>query len=104
MTTLQTSQAKKQTPPEIAGTVTVTKEAFFATVGKLDVHPCPTGKYDPVFGYRSDWKLRDGRIIGFSNGGTTFSTTRYMVTQRFYDANRALFEQVQPELAATANA
>ena len=90
--TIEVSQAKqleKLTPPEIDGFVTVTREVFYATVGRLDVHPYPRGSYDPHFGYVSEWRLRDNTLIAKSTGGTTFSHSRYMVTQAFYTANVA---------------
>lgn len=85
--TMQASEAKRQeklTPPEIEGFVTVSREVFYATVGRLDVHPHPRGNYDFHFGYVSEWRLRDNTLIAKSTGGTTFSHTRYMVTQAFY--------------------
>jgi hypothetical protein len=41
---------------------TVTKDEFFAAVGKLDVHPCPQRM-------KTLWKLRNGKIVGVSTPG-----------------------------------
>jgi hypothetical protein len=43
----------------------VSKEQFFSTVGKLDVHPTIINSKYP---YTSDWKLRDGKVVGRSVG------------------------------------
>lgn len=42
----------------------VTKEEFFHTVGQLNVHPAPVGKWP----YTSEWKSPSGRIVGKSEG------------------------------------
>ncbi len=38
----------------------VTKEEFYATIGKLDCHPTPEGTYP----YVSYFKLRDRTVVG----------------------------------------
>ena len=49
---------------------TVTKKEFFKAVGHLDVHPSIRHKrYDNVLGYESDWKLRNGDVIGYTCKG-----------------------------------
>lgn len=49
--------------------ISITRTAFFATVGQLDVTPYPQGRYDiDKSDYRSLWKQRDGRIVGESFG------------------------------------
>jgi len=80
----------KAMPPEIEGMITVSYEAFFGTVGKLNVHPRIVNEYsyDQTFGYLTEWIIQNTKeVVGISNGGTTFSETRYMVTKKFYDAN-----------------
>ena len=84
----------KATPPEVSGYVTISQEAFFATVGRLDVAPRAVGDYDPIFGYRSHWKLnRGGELVGVSAGGTCHSHHRFMVSPQFFDANRDAIEK-----------
>ena len=47
------------------GWIAVSKDAFYATVGKLDVHPSiQPGAYP----YTSLWKLRSGQVVGKSVG------------------------------------
>jgi hypothetical protein len=82
----------KATPPEIPGTVTISREAFHATVHTLDVMPNPQGNYDQTFGYLSRWETPRRTVIGYTHGGTTFSEKRYMVTQDFYEANKSKIE------------
>ncbi len=60
--------------------VLVTQEIFFATVGKMNVHPTPIGKWDDVIGYKSLWKLRDGTVVGESDGATE-ENKRYWVIE-----------------------
>lgn len=49
---------------------TVTKEEFFKAVSHLDVHPwIRHQRYDSVMGYESDWKLRNGPVIGYTCKG-----------------------------------
>jgi hypothetical protein len=63
----------------------VSKKAFFATVGRLDVHPCPEGRYDNVKGYRSLWKMHGtADVIGETIGGTIHMETQFFVTGEFY--------------------
>ena len=75
---------QKLMPPEFPGFVTVSKEAFFATVGQLDVIPHIASGYDTAFGYTNEWQLRDRTVIGKSRGGTYLSETRYAVSQAFH--------------------
>ena len=46
----------------------VSREAFFAVINKLDVHPTPQGSYIKGRGYLTHWKLRDGSLVGVSHG------------------------------------
>lgn len=78
----------KQMPEPVPGMETVSRETFFDVIGPLNVHPNAIGKYDQIFGYRSDWKLRNNTLIGVTVGGTCFSHTRYMLTP-------AMLEQYQ---------
>jgi len=72
----------------------ITKAAFIATVGQLDVSPYPrSGRYDDKWGYKMDWKLRNGVKVGLSDGGTTFEPDRYFVTDEFYASHRAEIEK-----------
>ena len=54
-------------PP--SGAREITQEEFFNTVGKLDVHPTPTGTWP----YLSVWKHRCGRIAGWSKSSSDYS-------------------------------
>jgi hypothetical protein len=58
----------------------VSQDEFFATVGKLNVHPTPEGRYGEP-DYRSDWKLLNGsrRLIGQS-----FDSCRHDGTEARY--------------------
>lgn len=94
MNTNASAGFEKQVPAEIDGMVTISKAAFFATVGKLDVHPEIVSGWDRTFGYRQDWKLRSREMIGVTVGGTTFSHRRYMVTAHFFSAHRSAIEAV----------
>lgn len=87
----------KQTPPEIEGMVTISRNAFYATVGQLDVHPYPVGNFDPIFGYRSDWKTRNHKVIAATVGGMIHSHARYMVTREFFNANRTTIAKAAGE-------
>jgi hypothetical protein len=57
----------------------VTKDEFFATVGQLNVHPTIEGNYDQKMGYRSDWKLPNGQVLGTSISGTVFMDAQYWI-------------------------
>ncbi len=49
---------------------TVTKEEFFKAVSHLDVHPSIRHKrWATGTGYESDWKLRNGTVIGYTCKG-----------------------------------
>lgn len=48
-----------------------TRDAFFARVNPLNVHPTPVGAFDHTArSYRSEWRMLDGsrRLIGVSFG------------------------------------
>lgn len=83
-------------PDDLSGMIAVTRDTFFATVGQLNVHPCPTGNWDPVLGYRSEWKMHGGagEHIATTIGGTSLSNTAYLVAPGFYDRNRAALARV----------
>lgn len=89
MATTETTAFEKKMPEAIDGMVTITRNAFFASVGRLNVHPGVVGRYDRTFGFRSDWKTPDGEVIAVTVGGTVFAHTRYMVTQRIFNGHRA---------------
>lgn len=73
-------------PPSRGDMVRVSKETFFATVGRLNVHPTiGQQKWDQVLGYRSDWKTPHGEVLGVTVGGTHLSETEYMVTRAFFE-------------------
>lgn len=77
-------------PANYPGMVGVSRDAFFSTLGRLDVSPsCHGYRHDEVLGYRSDWKTPYGRVLGMTIGGTHASESAYMVTREFYEANRA---------------
>ena len=52
------------------GFIRVSQEQFFATVGQMDVHPTPIGNYP----YVSEWKLRDGRVVGLSKPDLAYAS------------------------------
>lgn len=68
-----------------SGLVRVSKDFFFATIGKLDVHPClfNSPRYDDVIGYVSEWKTPRGLIVGKSVGGTPSLPTQYAISKTF---------------------
>jgi len=53
----------------------INKARFYAIIGKLNVHPCPIGKWDN--GFLTHWKLPDGTVIGVSHGQW------YTIAERF---------------------
>lgn len=66
------------------GMVPVSKEEFFATVGRMDVLPSIVGEAcDDERGYLSRWKLRDGRVVGVTFGGTHLMENKYGVAPEF---------------------
>lgn len=50
------------------GMAEVTKDWFFEVMNPQDVHPSSINspRWHPVLGYRSDWKLRNGALVGVS--------------------------------------
>jgi hypothetical protein len=40
----------------------VSQNEFYAAIGKLDCHPMPSGRYP----YTSEFKTKDGRLVGKS--------------------------------------
>lgn len=52
--------AKETLMAHIAGWREISRQEFFATVGKMDVTPYPHGRPP----YTSNWKLRSGEIVG----------------------------------------
>jgi hypothetical protein len=58
----------------------VSHEEFFAYVGKMNVHPCPEGRYDRVTGYRTEWRTCEKRrLMGISDGGTCLMPSRFWI-------------------------
>jgi hypothetical protein len=71
-------------PPVIAkGMRKVTHAEFFAKIGPLNVHPRIVSNYDMITGYVSQWRMQDmsERVIGVSDGGTTFLEDRYWLAE-----------------------
>lgn len=69
----------------MANFISVSKERFYATVGKLNVHPhILPGRYDRVNGYGEHWKLPDGRMIGRSIGGTVYRPYEYEIDSDYF--------------------
>ena len=80
--------------------IRVTQASFYGTVGRLDVHPSLAGgKYDQVTGFTSTWKLRDGTVLGRSDGGTYRMKSRYWVTPEFFKTNAATLVRLPEEAA-----
>ncbi len=80
------------------GMVEVSKKAFFATIGQLNVHPVSgQERYDAVKGYFSRWKTPDGRILGGSVGGTYLSETLFMVTHEFHEKHRDAINTIREQ-------
>ena len=52
---------------------------FFATIGQMNVHPSPVGRYDQETGYLTHWKTPSGQIVAQSIGGTECCEARYFV-------------------------
>jgi hypothetical protein len=59
----------------------INKARFYEIIGKLNVHPCPTGKWDN--GYLTHWKLPDGIVVGVSHGSGTQPGQWYTIAERF---------------------
>jgi hypothetical protein len=60
--------------------VAVTREAFYAAIGALDVDVHPSlghAAWDETIGYVSHWTLRDGRVIGRSSGRPSLNNVTY---------------------------
>lgn len=53
----------------------VSKTVFYATVGKLDVHPTIISAWLP--GYIQSWRLRDGREVGVTKPSMDGEITHY---------------------------
>lgn len=74
------------------GMVKVTKTEFFATVGRLNVHPSIARvPYNQESGYLQWWKLPCGRVLGVSFGGTQFMESQYGVNPEFHTQHREHF-------------
>lgn len=69
-------------PRSYPGWAQISKEEFFAIVGRLDVHPSPQGPWDNRYGYVSHWKLRDEHVIGLSDGGTHLQERRFFIPEK----------------------
>jgi len=65
------------TPDAAENRVRLAHNEFYATIGAMNVHPSPVGRYHSVTGYVTEWKDPSGRIMGISDGGTTFLESRY---------------------------
>lgn len=66
------------TPLFSEGFTQVSQSEFFSVVGPLDVHPyIVLARYDPRLGYRSQWKTRQGEIVGETVGGTLLLETQF---------------------------
>lgn len=52
-----------------------TREKFFATVGRLDVHPTSVGEYP----YLTEWRHRCGRVAGWSK-----ETSKHKPEKKYY--------------------
>lgn len=59
-----------QTERHFDGFKQVAHDQFYGVIYKenLDVHPTPTGKYDPETGYLTTWKMRNQSVWGYSDG------------------------------------
>jgi hypothetical protein len=79
------------------GMVPVSKAAFFATVGQLDVHPWPVGKYDQTWAYLGHWVTRAGTLVGLGDGGTHLAKRRWFVTREFFNAHQDVIAEAARE-------
>lgn len=80
------------------GMIEVSKKAFFATIGQLNVHPTVgQERYDSMKGYFNRWKTPDGQILGGSVGGTYLSEKLFMVTREFYEKHRDVIGEIQKQ-------
>lgn len=78
----------KQTPEEVPDMVTISKEAFYATVGQLNVNPYPVGNWDNIFGYKTEWRTPERILRGISFTESYCSNGRYMVSEAFFESHR----------------
>lgn len=75
---MQTALALNPPPPAGEGFKAVTRDAFFAVIKPLDVHPSPQGKYP----YTCLWKSRAGYVRGktvdyYTQGENGLTSTLY---------------------------
>jgi len=70
-------------PIELQRLRVVSSEQFYAALGAKNVHPTPVGRWSDEWGYRSDWKTPDGRVLGVTIGGTTTQKRVYLATPDF---------------------
>lgn len=72
-----------------ANLIDVSKDQFFASIGRMDVHPHIAQRaWSDEWGYVSEWKTRNGTLIGRSCGNGV-RPHLYRVTRAFYDAHVA---------------
>ena len=74
---------KSTLPAELRQLEVISRESFFAALGPLNVHPTPVGRWSDEWGYRSDWKTPEGRVLGVTIGGTTTRQRIYLATPDF---------------------
>ena len=54
----------------------VTKDAFYESIGQMNVHPYPQARWSDVFGYVAHWKTPAGDVVGLSD---SYEGGRYWV-------------------------
>lgn len=65
-------------PNAAKGMHRVAHEEFYATVGQMNVHPSPQGRWDDTTGYVTEWRrCADRNLVGISDGGTHLCPHRY---------------------------
>lgn len=73
------AKIRRKMPAELPGFVTVGVERFYETITAHGARPVIVGFFDPVSGYRTEWRTPDGQAVAATVGGTSISHVWYMV-------------------------
>lgn len=73
------AKIRRKMPAELPGFATVPALRFFGVMTAHDARPVIVGQFDPVNGYRTEWRTPSGQAVGATVGGTAIAHVRYMV-------------------------
>ena len=73
------AKISRKMPAELPGFVTVGGVRFYETITAHGARPVIVGFFDPVNGFRTEWRTPDGQAVAATVGGTSISHVRYMV-------------------------